>query len=353
VRVGFNYPWAFDDYGRNFGPTFDPPKWASTLPDNLALLKNLGVSVIRWFILANASNYGPTPTLTQTSDGEFTGTFNPPVLADTTFRDQFNLLLKTILDSVTGIQLIPSFVDFQIAGEVHPPREDGTGGTGGSGRADLIRDPAKRDLFFQTMLDPLLDVASQQQFRSIIFAFEVMNEPAWLVRRISKPIFTDLLPRGPKIEPKLLKDFLRIALQRIKSAGLESTVGHRFASDLNDFGPGLAGTVPQFHYYPRNLGFPVDFFSDSPTLPSFESTQAVLGEFSTRDDTEQGDPWRNDCHGSDETPFSRVSERLKVAQSKGYQLAMLWPDLRDDGKDSLKLSPIKQRAVKSFANPFF
>src|SRR6266478_6460605 len=64
MKVGFNYPWAFNKYGLNFGPggLLKPdgvtPQWIDTVPRNLAELKRMGIVVVRWFILANAANYG-------------------------------------------------------------------------------------------------------------------------------------------------------------------------------------------------------------------------------------------------------------------------------------------------------
>jgi len=64
MKVGFNYAWAFDLYGQNFGPVFFPPPadglptWKKTVPSHLIEFKAMGLSVIRWFILMNGLTYG-------------------------------------------------------------------------------------------------------------------------------------------------------------------------------------------------------------------------------------------------------------------------------------------------------
>ena len=305
--------------------------------------------MVRWFILGNASNYGPTPVQV-VKDGKTTFSFDPPTKADPTFFEHFRLMLTifknfrdTQKDVQDKMQLIPSFVDFGLAMDIKT-------NTGGSGRIDLIEDSAKRDHFFGTMLDPMLDVAREGAFKDVIFAFEVMNEPIWLIVPIAKPVYQDNKFHGSKVDPpSRVHDFLRTALDHIKKAQLPSTVGHRFSDDLISDMPGdCLGTIPQFHYYPRSFGpFRTIPFTDAVSLPAFSKINAILGEFSTRDDQEQGGPW-NDCNGTDSTPFGTVHERLVVAEKKGYQLAMPWPNLADDGKDSLKLSPIKQQAIRVF-----
>jgi hypothetical protein len=321
MKVGYNYPWGWNKYGINFGPGRDLNAWETTLPKNLLLLQDLGISVVRWFLMGNCWNYGPMPDLVFTPDRgwqyECQTIDNPAQI----FRD-----------SKTGIKLIPSFCDFGMGGRI--------GYGGGGGRVELIRNHTKRDKFLDTMLEGFLSVAVENKDQ--IYAFEMMNEPCWLYRNISKPVNLTVLPAPAAVEFGDLQEFLRLGVSKINAKGLPSTVGHRFFDDLALFGPDCTGTIRQFHYYPT---LPVADL----LLPTHADSQAILGEFSTRADISQGQPWP-DCAGNDVFDNAVVEERLGMARSKGYELALVWPDLDDNALsgDVLKLSGAKQQSLKRF-----
>ena len=63
MQVGVNYPWF--DYGWDFGlgpPAWragrSTPGWYAEIDDHLRLFQSLGISVVRWFILADGLTYG-------------------------------------------------------------------------------------------------------------------------------------------------------------------------------------------------------------------------------------------------------------------------------------------------------
>jgi hypothetical protein len=185
-------------------------------------------------------------------------------------------------------------------------------------------------------------------YKSSIYAWEVQNEPIW-----------NLLPGLPisvtgrcRIGYRTMRSFLRAALALIESEPFRfpSTVGHRFARDLALL---PTGTLRQFHFYPvRRLG---RYWLDR-TLPDHASTRAFLGEIGSLGRTPagrypHGDPWRElagrDAHEARE----RVLARLELARSKGYPLALLWPDRMDEpvrATDPLKLTPEALRGVQDF-----
>src|SRR5581483_3395327 len=103
MRLGFNYAWSGNRYGSDFGPNFNCdattwqtnnqleasgnlaaiplPKLFDNVDQNLADLKQLGFSVVRWFILCNGNSYGPAPV-----KGLLGYSFTPPAVIDKRFR---------------------------------------------------------------------------------------------------------------------------------------------------------------------------------------------------------------------------------------------------------------------------
>jgi hypothetical protein len=339
MKVGFNYPWAFNKYGLNFGPgglikaDGVTPEWVASVPKNLAELKRMGISVVRWFILANCANYGSPVDHSFRSDffDVESWSFDPPPALDPLFTQHFRTLLEFIRDA--GLQLIPSFVDFGIA-ELH--------------RIDALADPKKRDIFLKAALDPLLDVS--KGFRDQIFAWEVMNEPSWCTRSISPPRHR-YGNQGGDLTASELTDFLKAALEHIHDAGFrdKSTVGHRFLSDLSDF---PTGALRQFHYYARVYSFLGLNFGDPEVIPTAASSNAFVGEFGARAAGDQGEHW-TDCAGVDLDENNTVFSRLTVLARKGYSLAMVWPDLGNPGFDDLKLSAAKKASLERFTRGLF
>ena len=104
---------------------------------------------------------------------------------------------------------------------VPPNRQRNAGG----GRQDIALDKDKRKLFFDTVLEPLLQVS--KPFKDQIFAWEVMNEPSWLIRlgKPFGPVLNDI-----RMNRSVLRTFLQEALDRIEGHAefaSKATVDHR------------------------------------------------------------------------------------------------------------------------------
>src|SRR5689334_10958029 len=153
MRVGVNNPFRFNHelFRENFGPpvTGKTPTpsdfWRNIAPSGLDKLKELGVTLVRLFILQNAYNYGPDPVEVTRARILKQCQFDPPEDEKTLypFFEHFELMLDAFR-RVGGIQVMPSVIDFQAfierTGETPPSKKFGR-------RADLIRYPKKRDLF--------------------------------------------------------------------------------------------------------------------------------------------------------------------------------------------------------------
>jgi hypothetical protein len=367
MKLGFNYAWAFEQYGQNFGPVFRPlpppdglPTWKNTLPRNLGQIKRLGMSIVRFFILQNGLNYGsvrvdptgrilniglPIPAVPLQLGKKTEFIFDPPKALHPLFGQHFRLMLENFRDQ--RMQVIPSLVDFKML--ALPPNIFDS--SSGGGRTDIAVNDAKRKLFLDTVLEPLLDISVE--FKDEIFAWEIMNEPSWLTRRFAPPV-GNFGTEEPVMTEAQLTTFLREGLDRIERRNEfknKSTVGHRFVGDLNKF---PTGALPQYHYYGKTA--PLLGGDPSNIPPRTQAKNAFIGEFSPEFaanklylnalNFEQGAPWP-DCKGSDIR--DTVVERLKILTRQDYQLALVWPDKGDRaGTDDVKLSGEAKASIRAF-----
>jgi hypothetical protein len=260
MQVGYNYPWPWDKYGCYFGEPAEPwiAHWLDVLPANLSEIADLGMKVVRIFLVCNGNNWGKmTPhsysKVVQEHGGGFhqetmtVWSFDPPDATDPRCTQQLKKMLECFRQA--GMQVIPSFIDF---GLLAPAYEVG----GGSGRTEAVTNLGKR-VKLLSFLDDLLQAS--KGYEKEIYAWEVVNEPCWNTRVFAPPVAethfgikaTTYIPVVPTVSEDVMRDFLGAACKRIESAGFESTVGHRFYDDLSNF---PTGTKPQFHYYPQALG---------------------------------------------------------------------------------------------------
>jgi len=146
-----------------------------------------------------------------------------------------------------------------------------------------------------------------------------------------------------------MQAFLQEAIDIIERFEVEprfsATVGHRFAADLERF---PTGRLRQFHYYPLKL---LGFDLVDRRLPEAATTRAFLGEVAAGT---HGDPWP-ELAGADAPSTgtrTRVRERLRLAEQKGYPLTLLWPDAEGHatfpGPDPLKFTRAAQDGIKDF-----
>lgn len=306
MRVGVNYPWAWNAYGTYFGAGAPPgsrpelDRWTSDFDQNLARLRDVGVEVVRLFLFCNAHNYG----------AHRGGRFEHPAALHPRFTEHLALALASCRRR--GVQLLPSLLDFKALGRAF-------GANGCTGRACLARTEFDRETFLERALTPLVEVCAAE--RAALHAFEVMSEPTWNLRRVSAPLSA---AGGRTLTDVEMTEFLEGALQRIEAAALPSTVGHRFASDLDRF---PTGTLRQFHYYPeRALGVT---FVDRALAPH-AVTRAFVGEFGVRAPGEgQGALWPALGGRDAGDTRTRTRARLEHLASLGYPLALLWPDGTD------------------------
>jgi hypothetical protein len=382
VQVGFNYAFSREEYGLQIGP-FPPTEnwtedevqwkeqrrwselsmqWAGNLPrtpvfrelgKNLAELKSLGISVVRWFILCDGFNYGYGPTRKLRSDGDIEWSFDPPSRVDPRFPTYFAWILAAF--RAAKLQIIPSLIDFGFVGN---STQRNYYNFARGGRAECLTDPTKRGQFLNGIFASLL--LASRAYPETIYAWEIVNEPEWMVlpnlkhpdqalwglaNSISAQYHNGHLLHDPLVRMGELSDFLRDGLALVKQSGFKSTVGFRYHDQWTTF-PG--GTNPQFHYYAKP-GYS-GFFGDPASIPQFTGDpKPILGEFASQH-SKYNVPWP-DLAGKTDTTL----ERLKLLESRGCELCLFWPDFPapkgTDGKirgDPIKLAPETKRQIKTY-----
>jgi hypothetical protein len=307
MKIGINYPW--EDYGWDFG---DPPEeWVPAssraawrqekrqrMGETLAELAQLGLASVRWFLLGDGTNYGLGEEAPRLVEGQWHFDPLPPEHPyHAQLLDDFRFLLETCRSN--GLTLLPSLIDFQWAWPGEIPA--GSRSIVKRGRGQLLTDPHRRERFFAAVLDPLLDLSFE--YREQIVAWELINEPEWVVR---PPGYQFWRWRRQRTIPKQrMREFLGAGLQRIaeyRGGVFPSTVGFALSRSVQEWS-GIGGTLDQFHYYPQS----------GERLPvGLES--AVVGEVATAADFR---PWP-------ELDAQSIPNRLHLLASRGFPAAYLW-----------------------------
>jgi len=319
MLVGINYPWI--DYGWDFGDP--PPAWVGdeNLPawretkrkqieEDFSQFAAQGIFAVRWFLLADGINYGMGQFAPQKTDENWT--FDP-LLAGHPFYsqlcDDFEFVMQVCRKN--DLQFFPSLIDFHWC-------HQGTAIEGSpcivrGGRHDIIRDPVKRRAFFERVLDPLLD--SSAQYRDSIYAWELINEPEWVVRSMSPGGEED---GNRNVSQEEMMEFITEGIRRINMKRLpdgrgafQSSVGFAHWESLNEWdSENLGITLHQFHYYAQEN-------CDLPLHPHSENHPCIVGEFATA----AGCDWPDlKNRHKDQT----VTNRLCCVEDKGYPACFLW-----------------------------
>ena len=314
MQVGVNYPWF--DYGWDFGlgprawrGERDTPRWYDHIDRDLRHFGDLGVSVVRWFILADGLIYGTgdgAPRLRGWSRRKWQ--FDPPPLTSESLAHFTDLLARfaaTGRASGRPIQLLPVFIDFLFCQPGIPILVADAAGSSTmipdrtwvkQGRTEVISNDAKRRRFLERALDPLL--RASQQYPEVIYAWELINEPDWVTER-----WHPNPGHEPLVSEPAMRAFIREGSERVRRAGFRPTVGFASANTLRL--SAIDMDISQFHHYPDG----------ATTLDRHEFDLGVIGEFATA----ATDLWP-DLIDQEQS----VLNRLRLADACGYSLAMPW-----------------------------
>ena len=253
MRVGVNYPWF--DYGWDFGlappswraPDRDP-RWVGAIDDDLRRFQALGITVVRWFILADGF------TLRQRQRGAVAGpgaagrlALRSAAASSADASTHFDaLLLRASTPStrppVRPLQLLPGARStFSSATPVScrsdaPDAAVPTGPTPGDpgwvkqGRGETVVDAVRRRRFLDGVLDPLLRV-SAGACRGAIFAWEADQRAGVGDHRVASGRAGAVIPWTPhRCAPSSRK-----GKSRIRRVAIKPTIG--FARSTPCAGP--------------------------------------------------------------------------------------------------------------------
>ncbi len=316
MQVGVNYPWF--DYGWDFGLGPDEwrgrrltPRWYDYIDADLEHLHSLGITIIRWFVLADGLSYGTAGEAPYLDAGSHVWRFDPPPLGDVALA-HFDELLRRIAAfnglQARPIQLLPVLIDFHFceagvpilgSSAVDPTRTAPNPDWVKQGRADCIVDPMKQRIFLDTVLEPFLSVS--RQYAAAIYAWEVMNEPDWITNG------SHLLRQNDHpVSATAMTTFLADAVTRIQQSGFKATIGFGLLQTLLQWR--IYGDLNQFHHYPGGTRIlpPQAFDASAP---------AIVGEFATA---------TNDIWPELGLDRQSVLDRLRRAQRQRYPVAIPW-----------------------------
>jgi hypothetical protein len=317
MDAGVNYPWF--SYGWDFGPappgwrSGNDPAWIPRIGQQLRHLAAIGISVVRWFILGDGLSYGTgpdAPRLDRVQTGDRPGwTFGPPALTRE-FGQHFEAVLRSFAAQSSGprpVRLMPVLADYKFcepgvwpvrrqdpAIERGVPDEEWVKG----GRAEAITTHRRR--FIDQVLRPLLLLSGD--YRDAIYAWDVFNEPEWVTNGWHPDRGND----HPVNEGEM-RAFLEDSMFAIRQAGFKSTIGFGMIETIRQ--TRLYADINQFHHYPNGTRSLVRNPFD-PRHPG------IIGEFAT---STAEDTWPELRQRS-----QRIFERLKLAESQGYALALAW-----------------------------
>jgi hypothetical protein len=337
LQVGINYPWI--NYGWDFGDP--PPGWTGGLSvsewrerrrrdvvSDLLKFRALGLFAVRWFVLADGTNYGFGPDAPQLINRRWQAA---PLPAEHPFHQQlfedFVFVLETCQD--LNLKFVPALLDFHWS---FPGEPVANTPVVKQGRADIVIDPAKREAFFDRVLEPLLDISLN--YADTIYAWELINEPEWCTN--PRNVAPSQIPPDEKqtVPLDLMRDFIAEGIHRINSRNaFRSTVGFAHHETLAEWdSPALGITLHQFHYYAQNKRkLPVHSYSAE--YPCF------IGEFASAYERDWPELKKQ---GLQQT----LTQRLHNVAEKGYPAAFLWSAR---GSDPATLwTPAKQNETLAF-----
>jgi hypothetical protein len=307
MQVGVNYPWL--NYGWDFG--LGPPVWrgARTTPywydlidRHLRHFHDLGIEVVRWFVLADGLTYGTgSAAPREEPPGSGRWRFHPlplPAEVSVHFEELLVRIGELNRQMTPPIRLLPVFMDYKFCFPGERVLSDDPDWVK-QGRADAVVDVNKRGRFLDEALEPLLRIA--QRHREAIYAWEAINEPDW----ITNGWHIDRRHDHPADEP-VMQAFLTECKDRIRRAGFTPTIGFCLIETLRK--SGITAEINQFHHYAlgRRRLEPHMF---APEFPG------IIGEFATA----ETDRWPDLPHGN-----QSVLARLKLIAARNYPLALPW-----------------------------
>jgi hypothetical protein len=263
-KLGVNYAWL--NYGGDFGHN---PAWGTygisspfcrqLVEDDFSRMATVGVRTVRWFLFC---------------DGRTGIRFDngiPVGLDPFVFKD-----LEAALEIAEWNNIQIAFVFFDFTWMFQEVEANGAKLYGHSG---VLLSDAGQDALLDNVVS--LVVARYRSHRSI-YAWELMNEPEWIIQEIA-PAWEMGLDRSISLES--FKQFGRKAAALVHSSGNKMTLGSAKFEWLHHWAD-IGLDYKQFHFYPKTeggqTGNGVEQLAQWLSLASFDRP-LWLGEFPAND----------------------------------------------------------------------
>lgn len=350
--VGINYPWVA--CGHDFGD--DPKAWGGPeverdfdqVARDFEAFRTLGLTVVRMWVLAGGVNLPEQDWSTCASlEGSELCLSRPLPKVSARFVDDFCRLLEACRRA--ELKLMPSLLSFEFFQPAVRLKDDVVK----RGRAGFVfGQPDSLDHFLEATLSPLLEAS--KDYRDALFAWEVINEPDWVVK--SGPRQVDRAAYGYRPSPRNIAEadmnsLLRRGVNTIVDHGFTATIGFKEAAP-KWVGDPLWKTLKegardghylhQLHHYPTILGDRrLSPHQTSPIKP------CIVGEFPTAAGNGLSNVrWRDRALRDSERDDARyLQERLGWIEQQGYPGALLWAARATDNRSAWTLPQQEQTAA--------
>jgi hypothetical protein len=218
--LGVNYAWK--DWGRDFADAGWEERYKVILTD-LNLMKARGVRTLRWWVF---TDFVESPLWTGKGKDLRCVGLPPGWVAN----------FMKVLDAAheRGIRLYPTFSSFDL---------------GRKGFKEVVANPATRKSFIEKAVRPLLTAAAKHPG---VFAWDIINEPEWLVRTEDGGDPNKELTDGPVSLAELrayLKDMAVEVHAKAKQPVSVGSAGLKWCGWQYDFHSGLGLDFFDVHYY--------------------------------------------------------------------------------------------------------
>lgn len=218
--IGVNYAW------RDWGVDFSDQGWNERFPKivaDLDQMKARGVRTLRWWVF---TDFVTSPLWTgEGKNRRCTGL--PPGWVS-------NFMKVVEAAHARGIRLYPVLSSFDL---------------GRKGFKEVVADKAVRRSFIEKAVDPLLKAAGNDEG---IFAWDIINEPEWLVRKEDGGDPNKELTDGP-VSLAELRDYIAEMAKEVKSKAKQpvslGSAGLKWCGWQYDFYSGLGLDFFDVHYY--------------------------------------------------------------------------------------------------------
>ncbi len=300
--VGVNLPWY--DCGWDFGDVFydgapradRQHRWEAHLEQDLVNLSELGVTIVRWFVLADGRSYGTgahrphrLSPITQPERWDFLSHHNTDAATQgassivSDFRkclSVFERVNSRIPNDWPKIKIQPVLMSFEMF--LPPPADLDTSShltPVPGGRDQILSNNRKMRRFIQDIVTPFQ--AAISAYRAHVHSIDIFNEPEWCLLD-DRQSFDVNLRRVKELISAVQRKLVRLRLPLYIGIAHQDASEARWGSHRTPFTAlqGIRGVSRTLHYYGRNYQA-ISARSGQRALTSHYPTNAHISEVGT------------------------------------------------------------------------